>query len=114
MATGTTANGTPQAAQTNRPMKVTTPLGPDALLLVRLAGHEAISRPFNFRLELIATNGKPIAFHKLLGQAIKVELAVPGTAQPRYYHGICQRVSQVKQAGNSRSTGWKWCHAFGF
>ena len=79
--------------QENRLMEVTTPLGKDALLLVRLTGEEAISRLFNFQLEMLATNDRTIAFDQLLGQKISVRLTLPDEKK-RYFSGLCQRVSQ--------------------
>lgn len=79
--------------QTGRPLTVTTPLGKDTLLLVACHGHEAISRPFSFQLDLIAENNKEVAFDKLLSQKVTVELALPG-GQKRYFNGICNRLTQ--------------------
>jgi type VI secretion system secreted protein VgrG len=85
--------------QANRPMSVTTPLGPDKLLLVGFSGSEAISRPFNFQLELEADNKnqQEIAFDKLLGQKITVQLAQADN-KPRYFSGICSRFSQGERS----------------
>ena len=79
--------------QAVRPLRVTTPLGPDALLLVGLSGHEAISRLFQFRLDLLAENETAVPFEKLLGQKVTVELGIPDQ-DVRYFSGICSRVSQ--------------------
>ncbi|HWB07619.1 MAG TPA: type VI secretion system tip protein TssI/VgrG [Pirellulales bacterium] len=82
-------------SQTNRPISVTTPLGKDKLLLVGFSGSEAISRPFSFQLELKADNKnqQDIAFDKLLGQKITVQLTQADN-KPRYFSGICSRFSQ--------------------
>ncbi|MGB9178284.1 MAG: type VI secretion system tip protein TssI/VgrG, partial [Pyrinomonadaceae bacterium] len=80
-------------SQANRPMAVTTPLGPDALLLTGFTGQEAISRLFNFQLDLLAENNQDVAFDRLLGQKISVRLSQPNGKQ-RYFSGICARVSQ--------------------
>ncbi len=79
--------------QANRPLKLTTPLGPDALLLVGLTGSEAISQLFTFQLELLAENGKKIPFDKLLGQNVTVHLRLQGDKQ-RLFNGIVSRFSQ--------------------
>jgi type VI secretion system secreted protein VgrG len=81
-------------------MAVFTPLGEDALLLIGLVVHEAISDLFNFELQVLAENSKgPIDFDKLLGQAIKVEVELAGSSSPRemkrYFNGICNRVTQA-------------------
>jgi type VI secretion system secreted protein VgrG len=79
--------------QTDSPLAVTTPLGPDALLLVGFTGHEAVSHLFSFQLDLLAENRTAIAFDKLLGQSVTVRLAV-SDAENRFFNGICNRFSQ--------------------
>jgi type VI secretion system secreted protein VgrG len=73
-------------------------LGPDDLLLVGFSGQESISRLFSFHLDLLAENKTTIAFDKLLGQSITVELELPGSRGPRdkkrYFNGICNRICQ--------------------
>ena len=93
--------------QAQRPMAVTTPLGPDVLLLVGFTGHEGISQLFNFQLELIienkkleklsaASGGKDPVFDKLLGQRLTVSLLLAGAGKKkRFFNGICSRVSQA-------------------
>src|ERR1700728_1023620 len=48
--------------QTDRPLKITTPLGPDILLLTGIKGHEEISHLFKFKMTLIADLTKDIHF----------------------------------------------------
>ncbi|HYE65342.1 MAG TPA: type VI secretion system tip protein TssI/VgrG, partial [Pyrinomonadaceae bacterium] len=79
--------------QAERPMAVTTPLGPDVLLLVGFKGYEAISQLFNFQLDMIAENKTEVAFDKLLGQKVTIRLSLPDEKK-RYFSGICNRVSQ--------------------
>jgi type VI secretion system secreted protein VgrG len=79
--------------QANRAMKVTTPLGPDTLLLVGFTGHEGLSQLFHYQLDLLAENSKEVAFDKLLGQPVSVSLALPG-GKARSFAGICSRFSQ--------------------
>lgn len=79
--------------QTGHPIAVQTPLGKDKLLLVGVSGTEGLSRLFNFQLDMLATNGTDVAFDKLLGQKITVELEVaPGKPAKRYISGICCRI----------------------
>lgn len=72
-----------------------TPVGKDKLLLVGLSGSESISRLFRFQLDLKAENknAKDIAFDKLLGQKVSVQL-LQADGKPRYFSGICSRFSQ--------------------
>jgi type VI secretion system secreted protein VgrG len=79
--------------QTSRPLAVTTPLGPDKLLLVGFSGQEALSQLFTFFLDCMAENKTEVPFDKLLGQPIGVRLELPGGKQ-RFFAGICSRVSQ--------------------
>ena len=67
----------PNYVQAERPLKVITPLGPDALLLVGFSGHEAVSHLFSYQLDLIAKNSQDVAFDKLLGQKVTVQLGLP-------------------------------------
>ena len=87
--------------QANRPMSVSTPLGPDKLLLVGFEGTEQISGLFSFRLDLIAPNvgAKEIKFDQVLGQELTVKMlmqAADGSTTPeyRYFSGICHRFQQ--------------------
>lgn len=79
---------------------VSTPLGANKLLLVGFEGSEEISSLFTFKLDLLATNGMPVQFEKLLGQPMLVSVRIldeskeGGTAKYRHFSGICSRFSQ--------------------
>ena len=79
--------------QTDRPIKLTTPLGANALLLVGLQGREAISQLFHFELKT-AWNDKTklLPFDELLGKKVTVEISP--SENKRYFNGIVSRVSQ--------------------
>jgi type VI secretion system secreted protein VgrG len=83
--------------QADRPLEVTTPLGPDVLLLVGFTGQEAVSQLFSFQLDLLAEKQADVAFDKLLGQKITVRVELPAKGKNRYFNGICNRVSQGEQ-----------------
>jgi type VI secretion system secreted protein VgrG len=70
--------------QTQRPLAANTPLGNDILLLTRFRGHEAISQPFNFQLDLLAEAKNEIPFDRILGQDITVEMRLGGQEKPRF------------------------------
>jgi type VI secretion system secreted protein VgrG len=89
-------------SQANAPMELTTPLGPDALLLTGFTGREGISQLFQFQLDLLAENGRDIAFDKLLGQPVSIRLALGG-GKNRYFHGIVSRLSQGMRDDNFTS-----------
>jgi type VI secretion system secreted protein VgrG len=79
--------------QTDRPIKLTTPLGTNALLLVGFEGREAISELFRFELKTAWNdNTKLLAFEELLGKKVTVEIS-PSTNK-RYFNGIVSRISQ--------------------
>jgi type VI secretion system secreted protein VgrG len=90
----------PAITQENWPFAVSTPLGPDVLSLVGFTAEESISRLFTYQLDLIADNQSEVAFDKLLGQSITLELGWAGSpGQPprekkRYFNGICSRIAQ--------------------
>jgi type VI secretion system secreted protein VgrG len=82
--------------QENRPIAVTTPLGPDALLLVGFHGQEGISQLFHFQLDLLAENDTNVPFDQLLGQRVTVEVMLP-QEEKRHISGICSQISQGGQ-----------------
>jgi type VI secretion system secreted protein VgrG len=80
-------------SQTDRPLKITTPLGPDILLISRLHGHEEISHLFDFQLSLIADLNNEVRFDAIVGQSVTVEMSqVDGSK--RYFTGIVKCFSQ--------------------
>ena len=79
--------------QTDRPLKLTTTLGTDKLLLVSYQGHEAISQLFRFDLQTVWTdNTTLLPFHDLLGKAVTIEISP--TVNKRYINGIVSRITQ--------------------
>ena len=85
--------------QTDRPMKLTTPLGPNALLLVGLQGREAISHMFHFELKTAWDDkNKLLPFDQLLGKKVTVEIS-PGQNK-RYFNGIVCKVTQGERDEN--------------
>jgi type VI secretion system secreted protein VgrG len=79
--------------QQDRPFKITTPLGPDQLLIVKLHGHESISHLFSFHAELLAENDTEIQFDNLIGKNVTVQMRLPND-QTRYFNGIVKSFSQ--------------------
>lgn len=86
-----------RTTQKDRPMRVSTPLGQDVLLITKLSGREALSELFQFDLEVVADNKTPVQFDRLMGQSITVELDLPG-GKKRYFNGLCRRVCEGKRA----------------
>jgi type VI secretion system secreted protein VgrG len=75
------------SVRNDRPLSVTTSLGPDALLLTGFSGREAISELFSFQLQLVAGNDTPVPFESLLGQPATVALAL-SSGESRFFNGI--------------------------
>jgi type VI secretion system secreted protein VgrG len=84
-------------SQDNRPLKVTTPLGANAFVLTNFSAREGLSQPFQYYLEMVASNDTEVKFEKLLGQKVTVEIAVQ--QQSRFFNGIVSRVSQGTRDG---------------
>ena len=85
--------------QTDRPLKITTPLGPDILLITALKGHEEISHLFDFRVNLVADVKTEVKFDKIIGQSVTVEMLLLDGAK-RYFNGIVRRFSQGSRDEN--------------
>ena len=80
--------------ETDRIMKLDTPLGPDALIPTAVVGREAISELFHFTVDAIWQNTSPLDFKKLLGQNVTIELILGEGMTPRYINGIVTSISQ--------------------
>jgi type VI secretion system secreted protein VgrG len=87
---------TPNYTTEDRLLYLTTPLGPDVLLLSGFNGKEAISELFQFELEILADNRVSVPFDQLLGQRIGFGINVlPNDAcVQRDFDGICIRLTQ--------------------
>src|SRR5271165_1855101 len=82
--------------QDGRRLAIQTPLGKDKLLLVGFDGHEGISQLFSFQVEVLAEITTEVAFDKLLGQKVTIQLEL-STDQKRYFNGIVSRVVEGEQ-----------------
>jgi type VI secretion system secreted protein VgrG len=82
-----------RGARTDRQLSLTTPLGPDVLLVSGFSGREALSQLFTYRLDLVAANDAQVPFDALLGQTVTLALALP-TGGVRYFGGFVQRFGQ--------------------
>lgn len=77
--------GSPSFTQSNRPIRISTSLGPDALLLANFTGREAISEPFEFKVQLYSQNGS-IDANDVLRKPATVSIAI-SDAETRYFNG---------------------------
>lgn len=80
-------------SQTDRPLKITTPLGPDILLLRGFKGHEEMSRLFGFHVDMVADTKDDVRFDQIIGQSVTVEMRLMDDTK-RYFNGIVNRFSQ--------------------
>jgi type VI secretion system secreted protein VgrG len=96
-------NAVGKYTQANRSLALTTPLGPDALLLEKVSGAEALSELFRFQLDLLAEKGTPVPFEGILGQKVRVELRLRNGEKTRYIHGIVNRISQGHRVRGTES-----------
>lgn len=88
-----------RSTQAGRPLAIETPLGKDVLLLIKIAGSEAVSSLFSFQLEMLAEEA--IDFGQLLGQVVKVTLQQPNGTE-RLIRGVISQLTQGRrfQAGS--------------
>src|SRR5271165_5646553 len=85
--------------QTDRPLRITTPLGPDLLLLTGLRGCEEISHLFKFKVSLIADLNQEVRFDQIIGQSVTVEMRLLDDSK-RYFNGIVKRFAQCARDEN--------------
>ena len=83
----------PKYTQADNVLRVTTPLGPDTLLITKLTGREAISELYHFEIECLATIGTQVDFSQLLGQDASVVIGLADGSK-RYFNGIVSWVSE--------------------
>ena len=79
-----------QILQDNRLLRISTPLGDDAVVAVSMVGEEGVSRPFLYTVEVVST--EPAAdVMDLLGRPVTLHIAPPD-GQERLVHGLVRRV----------------------
>jgi type VI secretion system secreted protein VgrG len=79
--------------QAGRPLTITTPLGPDKLLIRGLRGREAVSQLFRYELDLIADNKLNVPFDQLLGKTVTAHIDLSKGGK-RHISGQCVRMIQ--------------------
>ena len=78
--------------QENRLIALETPLGDDVLLLQGFTGSEAISRMFQFHLDLLSEN-RSIAFSDIVGKRVTVKVSL-ASGDERFFNGFVSRFAQ--------------------
>ncbi|MER3416572.1 MAG: type VI secretion system tip protein VgrG [Gemmataceae bacterium] len=93
--------------QRGRPCYIATPLARDPerepMVVVGLHGSEAISRPFQFTVELLAAADFTIPFDKLLGEKMVVTLeyaAQDKKTAKRFFNGVCDSIVEGQRDRN--------------
>src|ERR1700749_1403968 len=81
-------------SQDRRQGKLTTPLGANALALMRFSGTEGLSELFEFRVRAASTQGG-LDFAAALGQGSTITLDTQDNKK-RYFHGV---VTEARWAG---------------
>jgi type VI secretion system secreted protein VgrG len=84
----------PEHKQANRPVRIRTPLGEDALLVRSLTGSERLGRPFQYNLVLLSEDHE-LDYKKIIGQNVTV-FVDKGDKEPRYFNGYISRFAQTK------------------
>jgi type VI secretion system secreted protein VgrG len=77
--------------QTDRALRIDTPLGPDALLLRTFSGQEGVSQLFRFQLELLSEDDA-IAFDDIVGKSVTIHIQTVDSE--RGLNGFISRFSQ--------------------
>jgi type VI secretion system secreted protein VgrG len=83
--------------QGHRAIAVSSPLGPDALVLRRLHASEGLSRPFEAHLELLTTR-RTVDVNRVLGENMTVRLTHDGGT--RYLNGYVTSLQHVMSEGS--------------
>lgn len=79
--------------QTDRLLRIDTPLGPDVLILREFTGHEGLSQLFKYDLDLL-TEGPFIDYDAIIGQPVRVRIELSGEEE-RLFHGYISRFAQT-------------------
>ncbi|AOE62972.1 type VI secretion system tip protein VgrG [Pseudomonas corrugata] len=97
--------------QASRLAKITSPLGPEVLLLKDMGGGEELGRLFNYELQLHSLDNA-IDLNQVLGKPMCVSMQLDGGGE-RHFHGIVARFSQNVDQGQFASyqatlRPWLW------
>jgi len=79
--------------QTDRGLRIETPLGTDALLLRSLSGQESVSQLFRFQLELLSENDN-ISYDSIVGKPVSIFLQTIDASR-----GLSGFISRFSQGG---------------
>ena len=82
------------ATQINRPFRVKTPLGDDALLLDSFVGTERVSTPFKFVLRVLSHNAN-VNMQGLLTKPLVLSIKIDEETE-RHIHGNVNRIKLLE------------------
>ncbi len=86
-------SSTPEISQSGRLLRITSPLGPDALILRHLTVTEAIGRPFTIEAEVVSARDS-LTPKDLLGKSITCTVAF-GDQPERHFNGMVRAFGKV-------------------
>ncbi|HSG82456.1 MAG TPA: contractile injection system protein, VgrG/Pvc8 family, partial [Gemmatimonadota bacterium] len=92
-------------SQADRPIRVETALGEDALMFQALSGEEGISTPFSFTLDLVSED-PAIDPEDLLRKPVTISLQLHG-GDERVIHGLVNRFVQLGQTEQGELTNYQ-------
>lgn len=84
-------------AKTKAALNITTPLADDKLMCRSLIGHEALSEPFEFTLELLSYD-RALKLDDLLGKSVTVHMRLEKNKE-RHFNGLVSRFCYVGASG---------------
>ncbi len=101
----------PEISQASRLFQITTPLGPDKLLVSRFEGKDEISGLFRYTVDLVSEEGA-ISSTDIVGKRITVKLLLPDGSF-RYFDGFVSCFSQMPSHGRlhvyrAEMVPWLW------
>jgi type VI secretion system secreted protein VgrG len=79
--------------QTDRLLRIDTPLGPDVLILRSFTGAEGLSQLYKFELDLF-TEGPAINFADIIGKPVTIRVELFEDNE-RFFHGVISRFAQT-------------------
>src|SRR5262245_22640230 len=86
------------ATQANRRVELTTPLGPDVLLVRSFSANEQLGKLFQIELDLLSTD-ENIDFDAIVGQNATLRVDLPDD-DTRFFNGFVNRFVQTRHDGN--------------
>ncbi len=98
--------------QSDRPFRVKTTLGDDALLLESFEGDEGVSQPFRFVLRMLSENPS-LDLESLLKKPVVISMQLPDESD-RHIHGNISRITQLESgedgliAYEAEIVPWLW------